>query len=58
MNKRTDESLNGRIKKREERNEWMNEWMNRVIIHDIFKKDKSIEDIIYIDEEFARLNKC
>lgn len=32
--------------------------MNRVIIHDIFKNDKSIEDVIYIGEEFARLNKC
>lgn len=53
MNKRTNESLNGRIKKGEERNEWMND----VIIHDIFRNDKSIEDIIYIGEEFARLNK-
>lgn len=32
--------------------------MNHVIMHDIFKNDKSIEDIIYIGEEFARLNKC
>lgn len=55
MNKRTNEGLNGRIKKREERNEWM-KWI--MLSYIIYLKMINQLKISYIGEEFARLNKC
>lgn len=52
MNKRTNESLNGRIKKREKRNEWI------ILSYNIYLKMINQLKISYIGEEFARLNKC